>query len=264
LKNKTLKPQLIKDCGFIFNLIFIVCSFVFILMASCGKQTEDNLRFLNSIEEYDLDIPETSDLCFGATSSVLYTVSDNTSKVYKISTKGKKLAELSYIGNDLEGVCIAEGRFLYVAEERMRKIVKLDLNGNKLNERTIDIDENNENEGLEGIAYAPFNSHFYILNERNPDLMIETDKDLNPIAEYTLSFADDYSGICVDNENQRLWIVSDISETVSLCTMQGTLIESFRIPVYNAEGVAYNPETKKIYVVSDSESKLYVFNNIYE
>jgi hypothetical protein len=73
-----------------------------------------------------------------------------------------------------------------------------------------------------------------------------------------------FSGICVDKENKRLWIVSDLSETVSLCTLGGALIESFRIPVYNAEGIAYNSETKKNYVVSGSESKLYVFNNIYE
>jgi hypothetical protein len=61
-----MKPQFAKHCGFIFNLNYIVSSLVFKLVAACGKQTEDNLRFLNSVEAYDLDIPETSDLCFGA------------------------------------------------------------------------------------------------------------------------------------------------------------------------------------------------------
>jgi uncharacterized protein YjiK len=208
---------------------------------------------------YNINIKETSDLCFGATNDILYTVSDNTAKAYKISTTGKVLSALAYTGSDLEGITNVDNKFLYVAEERLRTIIKLDLQGNKIEQKAIPVEKNDENQGLEGISYATFNKHFYILNEMNPGLLIETDDKLNVLKDYTLKFADDYSGVCVDNVNQQLWIVSDLSATVNKCTMQGELIKSYRIPVSNAEGIAYDPISSKLYVVSDSEARLYFF-----
>ncbi|MGE0079408.1 MAG: SdiA-regulated domain-containing protein [Bacteroidales bacterium] len=254
------KSQLsVTNCGFL--LKFIVLQILLgLFICSCGEQSDDNIPLLSPTEYYDLGIPETSDLCFGSSTDILYTVSDNTTKVYKITTKGRKLSELAYTGNDLEGVCYVDGQYIYVAEERLRKIVKLDLQGNVLDQKTIPVEVNSENEGLEGISYATFCSRFYIINEMNPELLIETDKNLNVLNEYPLTFANDYSGICVDNINQNLWILSDMSATVNKCTMQGELIESYRIPVSNPEGIAYDPSSKILYVVSDSEARLYVFN----
>jgi uncharacterized protein YjiK len=214
---------------------------------------------LNPVEVYAVSIPETSDLSFGSSTDILYTVSDRTAKVYKITTQGKVLSELSYTGSDLEGVCYVENQFLYVAEERLRKIIKLDLQGNQLGDKPISVGINDENQGLEGISYATFNKHFFILNEKNPGLLIETDENLNVLKSYQLSFANDYSGICVDNVNQQLWIVSDESASVTKCTMKGELIESYRIPVSNPEGIAFDPENGQVYIISDTEARLYLF-----
>lgn len=230
-----------------------------LLITSCGKQKEDNLKLLSPIEAHDINVPETSDLCFGSSTDILYTVSDRTAKVYKISTSGKVLSELQFTGNDLEGVCNVENQYLCIAEERLRKIVRLDLQGNKIDEKIIQVEKHDENQGIEGISYATFNQHFYILNETNPGLLIETDDKLNVLFSYPLSFAEDFSGICVDNTNQQLWIVSDVSASVSKCTMKGELIESYRIPVSNPEGIAYDPLSKKLYIVSDAEARLYYF-----
>jgi hypothetical protein len=41
--------------------------------------------------------------------------------------------------------------------------------------------------------------------------------------------------------------------------MKGELIESYRIPVTNPEGIAYNPETNELFIISDSEARLYLF-----
>lgn len=240
------------------NFILPVFAGLFILSA-CSKEKKDNLTLLSPLEIYAVNIPETSDLSFGSSPDILYTVSDRTAKVYKITTKGKVLSELSYTGIDLEGVCYVENQFLYVAEERLRTIIKLDLQGNQLEQKAIPVEENDENQGLEGISYATFNKHFYILNEKNPGLLIETDENLNMLKSYPLSFASDYSGICVDNINQQLLILSDETASVTKCTMQGELIESYRIPVSNPEGIAFNPETNKLYIISDSEARLYLF-----
>lgn len=247
------------NCGFA-SIKFIVSAVsVLFLMNACSKQKNDNLTLLSALAVYNVNIPETSDLSFGSSPDILYTVSDRTAKVYKITTKGKVLSELSYTGGDLEGVCYAENQFLYVAEERLRKIIKLDLQGNQVGEKAIPIEMNDENQGLEGISYATFNTHFYILNEKNPGLLIETDDNLNVLKSYPLTFASDYSGICVDNVNQQLWIVSDESASVNQCTMKGELIESYRIPVSNPEGIAFNPINNDLYVISDTEARLYLF-----
>lgn len=248
------------SCGFATKQRILLSLWLLMLIYACSNRKESNLPMLTPVEIYDIDIPETSDLCFGSSTSVLYTVSDNTAKVYKISTKGKILSELKYTGNDLEGVTYVDNQYIYIAEERLREIVKLDLQGNQIGLKAIPVKINDANNGLEGIAYAAFNQHFYIVNEMNPDLLIETDKNLNVLNSYTLSFANDYSGICVDNVNQNLWIVSDMSATVNKCTMQGDVIENYRIPVYNAEGIAFDPESNNIYVVSDAEARLYLFN----
>jgi len=256
-----MKSQLLnRSCGFISNQSWLVVFCLIILFVSCGQRNDDNFLLLKPVDVYDIDIPETSDLCFGSTTDILYTVSDNTAKVYKISTKGRILAELQYTGNDLEGVCYVNNQFIYIAEERLREIIKLDLQGNTIEQKVIPVDIEEENNGLEGIAYATFCNRFYIINEMNPGQLIETDNNLNVLNSYPLSFADDYSGICVDNVNQNLWIVSDLSATVNKCTMQGELIESFHIPVYNAEGIAYDAQNNKLYIISDADSRLYYFD----
>jgi uncharacterized protein YjiK len=243
-------PELCKSLVILFLFIF----------TGCSKHSGEGIIILQPVETYKLDIKETSDLCFGTATSILYTVSDNTGKVYKLTAKGKVLSTLSFTGNDPEGVTYVNDQFIYVAEERLRQVIKLDLQGNQLEQKDIAVEINDENEGLEGIAYASFNNRFYLINERNPALLIVTDKDLNSINSYPLSFADDYSGICVDNNSQTLWIVSDLSATINKCTLQGELIDSYHIPVNNAEGIAVDPDNSKIYVISDAESTLYVFD----
>jgi uncharacterized protein YjiK len=249
----------ITNCGFASIKFILPSLLILFLLYACSKQKKDNLTLLSLLEVYAVNIPETSDLSFGSSADILYTVSDRTAKVYKITNQGKVLSELSFTGSDLEGVSYVGNEFLYVAEERLRKIIKLDLQGNQQSEKTIPVEKNDENQGLEGISYASFNKHFYLLNEKNPALLIETDENLNVLNSYPLSFANDYSGICVDNVNQQLWIVSDESASVTKCTMKGELIVSYRIPVSNPEGIAFNPITNDLYVISDTEARLYLF-----
>jgi uncharacterized protein YjiK len=259
VKYKKAKSQLCRsNCGFLLKVLLI--SAVLVINACDESDENNNAVMLKPVASYYVDILETSDLCFGSTKDVLFTVSDNTAKAYKINTTGKVLAEYKFTGNDLEGICFVDNQYIYVAEERLRKVVKLDLQGNKISEKVIPVEYNQENEGLEGIAYATFNQHFYILNEMNPGILIETDKNLNVLNMYDLTFADDYSGVCLDNLNKELWILSDMSATANKCTMQAVLIESFSVPVTNPEGIAFYSQDSTLYIISDSQSRLYKFD----
>jgi uncharacterized protein YjiK len=53
-------------------------------------------------------------------------------------------------------------------------------------------------------------------------------------------------------------LVSDESKSVAKCSSDGQLKEKYSIPIKQAEGIAVDYENKKIYVISDSEEKLYV------
>ena len=138
-------------------------------------------------------------------------------------------------------------------------MLRSEQKGKKKKKKTIPVEIHDENQGLEGISFASFNKHLYILNEKDPALLIETDENLNVLTSYLLSFAIDYSGICVDNVNQQLWIVSDESASVTKCTMKGESIVSYRIPVSNPEGIAFDPQTNQLYIISDAEARLYLF-----
>ncbi|MEI6277485.1 MAG: SdiA-regulated domain-containing protein, partial [Prolixibacteraceae bacterium] len=245
-----------RGCGFNLTIYFLFLLGWIQLCTSCSKTADDGTVGLIPIEVIKLGIPEPSDLAFGPGNQILFTVSDNTAKVYKITTQGKILQTLPYVGNDLEGVCYVNDQFLYVAEERLRKIVKLDLQGNQLSEAFIPVEINDANSGLEGISYNPVNKYFYILNEVNPGLLIVTDENFNVIKKQTLSFAGDYSGICVDAQKQELWILSDVSATANRCTLDGQLIEKFKVPVNNPEGIALDSESHLLYIVSDQEGTL--------
>jgi len=260
LINSKAKSHLNKNnCGFALLPLFLALLLPVLFISACSERQDNNLEQLTPLEVYRINIPETSDLCFGSNNSILYTVSDNTAKVYKISGAGKILAELQYKGTDPEGICYVDNQFLYLAEERQRIIFKLDLQGNQLEQTSIAVEKNDDNQGLEGISYATFNKHFYILNEKNPGLLIETDENMNVLKNHSLTFSSDYSGICVDNINHQLWIVCDEAATVNQCNMQGELIKSYHIPVSNPEGIAYDPLSGKLYIVSDAEARLYSF-----
>lgn len=220
----------------------------------------DSAPELKPVASYELDIIEPSDLYYDATEKILLTVSDCKSKIYKISFTGVILSDIETDITNMEGICYGKNRSMCVVDELARSVMVTDSMGKTISLYEISIPVEDANSGLEGIAYAPFNDHYYLINEQNPDLLIETDSEFSQLATYHLSFAEDYSGICVDNKNRHLWIVSDISETITRCDMKGNPIATFNISVKNVEGIAYNPETKDLYLVSDSKSKLYLYS----
>ena len=242
-------------------IIYLIAMFSLTVVISCDKNgSVPANKSLNLISSYSLDVPEPSGLSFTTGNTALYTVSDHTSKIYKISLQGKLLASISCEGNDLEGVTYdSENKNICVVEERNRKLLKLDLQGNILRQISLNITGNDDNKGLEGLTINHTNGHFYCVNEANPGLLIELNENLQVIKETTLSFANDYSGIFYDEVIDSLWIVSDQSSTVTKCDLHGNAEETYRLGINKAEGIVVDSKSKVIYVISDSSEKLYVF-----
>ena len=239
-------------------LSIVILSLIYVL-SSCSKnqdikQIDDELELITS---FRIDVSEPSGLAINNSGTILYTVSDNTNKVYKLSTTGNSLQTFNYIGNDLEGVAVFTGNKLLLAEERTKEIVVFDMTTRVFSKNQINYENNDENNGIEGVAYNSNDGTIFILNEKNPGKLIRLRSDFTINAEYELDFASDYSGIFHDSSINKLWIVSDQNKTINKCTLTGELIKSYSINVTKAEGIVVTND--KIYVVSDTDSKLYEF-----
>jgi uncharacterized protein YjiK len=215
---------------------------------------DDSLELITS---YQIDVVEPSGLTIDEVGSFLYVVSDNSGHIYKLSTEGVLIETYSYKGDDLEGVTTYKENKLLIAEERTKQIVEYDLSTGITSKHTINYENNFENNGIEGIAYKENDRSTFMLNEKNPGKLIRLRSDFTTIIEYDLNFASDYSGIFYDSSINNLWILSDESNTLNRCTLQGVLIEEYPINIAQAEGVAITKD--KIFIVSDAESRLYVY-----
>ena len=238
----------------------IVSLLIIFTLQFCKNETPTIVKKELKLKKiYDLDVKEPSGLTLSFSENELLTVSDNTGKIYKISTQGETLEELNYSGDDLEGITVdIENKNIFIVEEKNRKIIKTDEAGNFIEEYDFPDYSLNSNSGPEGITYNPRTGHFYILNEKSPGMLIDWLPDSGVLAEYNLNFANDYSGIFYEKNEDVLWIVSDASETLSKCDLTGKVIESYKLSFEKAEGIAINYATGEIYIVSDSEEKLYV------
>ena len=242
----------------IFKLLFIF------LFYSCslndGVNATDDSFDLTQVSTYRIDVPEPSGLSLHVNGKSLWTVSDQTAKVYQISLDGQLLKTLSYQGEDLEGISQSLLDFsLWVAEERSREIVHLDSTGKELSRHFIPVDQGNVNSGLEGIAIHPGTGQNYVLNEKDPAVFLKLSANQSIDHSTTIDFVTDCSGLAFEPQGPFCWLVSDESKTVVKCDSTGTKLVSYKINVDKAEGIAVSVADSIIYIVSDSEQKLYLF-----
>lgn len=229
-----------------------------LLNFSCSNKEEINNKiFLEQIARYSIDVPEPSGLAINSSGNILYTVSDNTNKVYKMSTTGVILQTYDFVGNDLEGICSYTNGKLLLAEERTKRIIELTIATGVNTGHQMAYDNNEANSGMEGIIYNGNENIIYFLNEKDPGKLFKVNSSFNILNSYNLNFANDYSGMFYEASTDILWIVSDESQSINKCTTEGELLDSFSINVNKPEGIAL--ANNKIYVVSDSQETLYVF-----
>ena len=241
------------------RLIRIFFYAVIIIFYSCTEKEANNILkdSLELIASYNINVKEPSGLTIDKSGTVLYTVSDNTGKIYKLSTDGILLKIYDFQGDDLEGVSVYKNNKLLLAEERMKQVVEYNLTTLSSIRHSIDYENNEANSGIEGLTYKENDGTTFILNEKNQGKLIRLRADFSVIAEYNLNFASDYSGVFYDSTTNNLWILSDQNKTLNKCTLMGALIEKYSVNINQPEGIAISDD--KIFIVSDAESKLYVY-----
>ena len=249
------------------------------------------------IRDPGLGLNEPSGLTLNGDGSALYTVSDDTKAIFRLDLKGRvSVSDSFFIGlDDLEGIAIrGDDSELLVVQEESNSVVVVDLNSRRERSRrplsamtnysTIAHHFPNppDNNGLEGITVNTSNGHVFVVKEQRPGLLIELDPSLTTILSATELQASqgfiqpelksnklDFSGLSYDSRNDTLWIASDqgqclfqydwtsdaVLQRLDLTISSGDKPTMIRKP----EGIAFDPQRLKMYVVSDRDGDLYVF-----
>ncbi len=227
---------------------------------SCDNEAGSEIKSdtLNPTETYTLTITEPSGIAYNYNDSILYVVSDNSPYVYRISTSGQTLpGSINVNGSDMEGISFARGSYtFYIIEERLRKVLHFDMGGNILNSFFVNV-TGPANNGLEGVAVNIYTGNIYIANQKDPILLLEFNTSGQEISRTSINYVPEISDLCFDSVYNCLWMVSSSGKTLNKITTTGNLIKSWIIPVSTAEGITI--KGNNLYIVCDSEHKLYVF-----
>ena len=240
---------------------------------------------------------EPSGLTLNADGTALYTVSDDTKAVFKLDLKGRlSISGSFFVGvEDLEGIALsADGKQLLMVQEETNSIVTVDLGSRReLSRRPLAGMQNYDsirhyfpdppdNKGLEGITVNPRNNHVFVVKEGRPGVLIEVSADQTSILNSHLLSTEngfkhpkvepeklDFSGLSYDGSRDTIWITSDKGQCLFHYDWNNDrVLQRLDLTINNngkqkcirkSEGVAIDPERRRLYVVGERDGHLYTY-----
>lgn len=259
-----------------------------------------NLTYLKSfkIKNKKAGLTEPSGLSLSFDRNSLWTISDDTKKIFKLNLDGSLIKNCSFKISDkeLEGIALdPTGNFLLTVKESSNEIIKIKIDTQDIidRERLSEMSGYNNiahffsnsvaNKGLEGITYHLGKQSIFVIKEGHPGLLIEVSADLKSILSHCVlnhdnGFIDDkldsndidFSDISYDPNLDCFWIISDKARCLFLYDAKNnTVIQKTDLSytkngkykeIKKAEGVAIDPNLNRLYVASDEEARLYIFD----
>jgi uncharacterized protein YjiK len=238
-------------------LIVLISVIIYCNLFNNNKNSDSST--LTHIEVFDVKVPEPSGLCFDNTTNTVWTVSDENSTIYSLDLEGNILNTIKVDGNDLEGISFVNDSILVTILEQDRVVVLLDRSGKEIKRFKIDIN-GKKNQGLEGVTFNTFDSTLYIVSEKKPGILLKIDLTGKILSKTKLTFASDYSGLHYSENDSILYIISDEDKAIFKCSLDGTVLDKYKVKIKQIEGIAIDTENSIMYLVSDPLEKLYVFN----
>ena len=240
-------------------------------------------------------LKEPSGLTLSAVTGELWAVSDDTSAVFRFSPDDPAtVITLPINENEMEAITLAEsdGKFFTINEVKGRISCFAMSDGPRLASQKIhamagyadiraSIKAASSKSGFEGIAWHPGRGSLFAVLEGPPGLLVEISADLKTILSSTpltaaRGFIDpdnpdatvDFSGLSNDAKRERLWILSDEAARVFVFDLASSQVTQ-SLPLHwlsgkdkektvdKPEGISLSLDGTQLYVVSDSEARLY-------
>lgn len=241
------------------KLTILTAFFAIILITACKPQKNADYETLHYSIAETIPVSEPSGLDLSFDEKAFWTVSDNNSTVYLIDSWGREVKSFKVDGEDLEGITVIDSVRLAVILERSREVLIVDTSGVELKRAKLNL-TGDLNSGPEGISFDPEEKKYYLLNEKEPVLLMVLDEELNEISRDTLKYLKDASGIYFDTNNKQLWILSDENQMIVKTDLSGKVIEKLKIKIRQPEGITLKKDGTQMFIVSDFTGSLYVFN----
>lgn len=270
------------------------------LQVAESQELSLNLTFLDRVKiKHKAEGLEEPSGIVVSSDGTLWTVSDDTKRVFALDPSGELLREESFKidAKDLEGLALRhEDNVLLAVQEGSNEILEISLEDEDVVrqaavasmggfdeiEAWFEDDDDHANKGLEGITWNPDTETIFVLKEGEPGLLIEVSRDLETIESHRLldkeaGFADDdvsskkidFSGLCYDATRGGFWIVSDRARRAYFFDAKKKRVQqSFTLgyekggeyrEIEKAEGIALSPDGSQLYIVSDAEARLYIY-----
>lgn len=270
-----------------------------ILEVSHVDATDFRLTFLDrmKIEDEDFGLHEPSGLALSRDRKALWVISDDTDRIIKLALDGTVLEDGTFDIPDrnLEGIALHPTEAsLFVVKESNNEILKIGLDEREVLDRkrlnemegfaTVAefFQGGGANKGLEGITWNDDTGVIVVVKEGEPGLLIEVSADLERILRFDLLSGEDgirdsdlepgeidFSGLWYDSNSGLFWIVSDKARRLYLYSWGEGVVRSAALgyakdgeykEIKKAEGIALDTDTSALYVVSDDEARLYIFD----
>ena len=216
-----------------------------------STKADGNRPKLKQIDRDGLDVDEPSDLAFA--DGKLFTVSDRHSKIYEISKGGSVRDEIDVEARDLEALAFDGDRFV-IADENDDKVWFVNKDGERKDSFAVDgVDDGNS--GIEGLAFDD-RGHLFVAKEKDPAKIYELDDSGDLVDDKKIDVAD-LSALAWSDRDEHLYALSDEDHSLYRLDKDLDVDSAWRLPVDHPEGIAFDGKT--LYVVSDSEQRIYEF-----
>jgi uncharacterized protein YjiK len=245
------------------SVLKVFSAIILLGFLSCGRNEPPTasinstlpVKSLSLISVTTLSVGEPSGLAYAPKTGKFYMISDSRPEIFVIDTTGKVLSSIPVNATDMEGIALsANADTFYVVEETASQITRFLPNGTKVSSQPVAI-ATDPRHALEGITVNP-DGHLMVLNEKTPTALVEF-AGTTEVRRFTLTETSDISDICYDSVTDAWWVVSDEARKLMKYSRQGQLLGVWATTLEQGEGVAFIGD--KLYLVSDSDAKFYVF-----
>lgn len=210
---------------------------------------------LKPINKIKVDVVEPSDICLAADNQNFY-IAGNRGAIAKVDINGKVLLSNASAGADYEGVLL-KGNDLYTMDETYRRVDMYDATTLTKRSSVYLNDKGGMNQSFEAITYIPNKQKFIAITEK-PVTIHEYNEDW--FEKNVIDATQFKEASSITYHNGYLWLLSDEQMMVYQLNVDDySIIQQWKIPVINPEGICFDAKENLI-ILSDDRQSLYTFS----